>query len=447
MMTLLISTLFLVFSSSGWVSLVLALSSIMLCSSSLLKHDLDWFNVNSNMLWDTLAISLIMLSMWILFLSSSPVDKLSQENEFSKLFMTTTVLLLITLLVTFSVTDFLHFYILFETSLIPTFMLILGCGVPAWAISSSGVYMLIYTLLASLPLLLALLVWKSNSNSLNMVIAPVLPSTSLLSTLWLISFFTAFSVKLPLYIVHLWLPKAHVEAPVAGSMMLAGVLLKLGGYGLIRLSPKLNFPLLSMNWMLVSWAMVGGVLVSLICLRQTDIKFLIALSSVAHMSMVMGGILTFSSWGLNGAIFIMMVHGFCSSGLFCIANMAYERTSSRSLLIMKGMQSSLPSLTLWWFLLAVANMAAPPSLNLLGEMKAIIALFSWSWVLALPLAWLTFFAAVYSLYMYSTLQQGKPSSLLFTYPSSSPRELLTLSLHWIPLNVVILSPLTLQYAL
>lgn len=126
--------------------------------------------------------------------------------------------------------------------------------------------------------------------------------------------------------------------------------------------------------------------VSLICLRQTDIKFLIALSSVAHISIVIGGILTFSNWGLNGAIFIIIGHGFCSSALFCIANIAYERTASRRLLIIKGIQSSLPTLTLWWFLFAVANIAAPPSLNLLGEINAIISLFRWSWPLSIPLA-------------------------------------------------------------
>lgn len=443
MITLLLTISLTVFTSFNWISFSLTLSLILLYASFYLRHNFDLFALGSRIVWDTFAVSLIILRVWITLLIVISSWQVLQKDKFKTLFLRVIGLLLTALSWTFRVTDFLQFYILFEASLVPTFMLILGWGYQPERIQA-GVYILVYTLFASLPLLFALLVWKFLRDSLNIILVSPITSTSLVSSLWLISFIAAFSVKLPLYIVHLWLPKAHVEAPVAGSIMLAGVLLKLGGYGLIRLVPKLNAPLVSINWILISWSIIGGVIVRLICIRQTDIKFLIALSSVAHMSIVIGGLLTLSNWGLNGAIFIIIGHGFCSSGLFCIANIAYERTKSRRLLIIKGIQSSLPSLTLWWFLLAISNIAAPPSLNLLGEMNSIIALFRWSWVLAAPLAWLTFFAAVYSLYIYSSLQHGKPSTLLFRYPSPSPREFLILTLHWVPLNIIILTPLSLQ---
>lgn len=156
----------------------------------------------------------------------------------------------------------------------------------------------------------------------------------------------AFVVKLPMFIVHLWLPKAHVEAPVAGSMVLAGVLLKLGGYGLLRVSGIFIRVANRFSWFWVSLGVIGGVLVRLICLRQTDIKALIAYSSVAHMGLVLAGIRTLGVWGARGAVVVMVGHGLCSSGLFCLANVVYERLGSRRLYIRKGLLNFIPSIAL-----------------------------------------------------------------------------------------------------
>lgn len=134
---------------------------------------------------------------------------------------------------------------------------------------------------------------------------------------------------------------------MAGSIILAGVLLKLGGYGLYRVSPILAPLLPQRSWPMVVWAVVGGGLAGLLCLRQTDVKVLIALSSVAHMAMVIGGLLTATVWGVNGAIIIILGHGLCSSALFCIANINYSRVSSRRFSLMKGTQTLAPTLTFW----------------------------------------------------------------------------------------------------
>lgn len=123
--------------------------------------------------------------------------------------------------------------------------------------------------------------------------------------------------------------------------------------------------------------MIGGGLVRLICLRQSDIKALIAYSSVAHMGLVLCGLVLFNWWGLRGAISVIIGHGLCSSGLFCLANMVYERLGRRSILVSKGLLNLMPRLALWWFLLRIGNIAAPPRLNLLGEISLITSVFSW----------------------------------------------------------------------
>lgn len=400
-------------------------------------HDFNFY-LNSWCLGiDSLGYILILLRFWIIALVVSSRLKVLKDNNYPEIFLLVNIFLLFFLVLTFSSTDYLMFYISFESSLIPTLILILGWGYQPERLQA-GVYMLFYTLFASLPLLLSLINLYRMRGRLTLGLVHRVEGSGFIVSIWYLVTVFAFIVKLPIFLVHLWLPKAHVEAPVAGSMILAGVLLKLGGYGLIRVLPLFSEANKCISWVWVRISLVGGFIVRLICLRQVDIKALIAYSSVAHIGLVLAGLVVFGWWGLNGAVIVIIGHGLCSSGLFCLANIVYERIGSRSLLIRKGLINFIPRMALWWFLLRAGNIAAPPTLNLLGEIRLIISVVSWRKVSMLVISLLSFFRAAYTLYIFSLSQHGKYYRTLFSCCSGKVREYLILMLHWLPLNILIL---------
>nr|QII41743.1 NADH dehydrogenase subunit 4 [Anopheles sinensis] len=384
---------------------------------------------------DMISYGLILLSFWICGLMLMASEKVFTYNNYEKLFIFMILFLLLMLVLTFSSMSVFMFYLFFEASLIPTLFLILGWGYQPERLQA-GVYLLFYTLLASLPLLIGIFYILNFMNTLSFTL--LLNLSFMNMNLLYLSLIFAFLVKMPMFLVHLWLPKAHVEAPVSGSMILAGILLKLGGYGLLRMFSLLQISGVKYNYWWISVSLVGGVLISLVCLRQTDLKALIAYSSVAHMGIVLSGLLTMTYWGLTGSYALMIAHGLCSSGLFCLANISYERMGSRSLLINKGLLNFMPTLSLWWFLLCSGNMAAPPTLNLLGEISLLNSIVSWSWVTMIMLTFLSFFSAAYSLYLFAYSQHGKVYSGVYFFSVGTIREFLLLMLHWLPLNLLIL---------
>nr|YP_009546236.1 NADH dehydrogenase subunit 4 [Eolophus roseicapilla]AYN50528.1 NADH dehydrogenase subunit 4 [Eolophus roseicapilla]QOD98004.1 NADH dehydrogenase subunit 4 [Eolophus roseicapilla] len=398
---------------------------------------------------DQTSSPLLVLSCWLL-----PLMILASQNHLhhepptrKRIFTATLIAVQPFIMLAFSTTELMMFYISFEATLIPTLILITRWGNQPERLSA-GIYLLFYTLISSLPLLVAILFLHSQTGTLHFPTLKLTPHslpsspTNHWSSLFLnTALLMAFMVKAPLYGFHLWLPKAHVEAPIAGSMLLAALLLKLGGYGIMRITYLTALsPNNLLHYSFITLALWGALMTSSICLRQVDLKSLIAYSSVSHMGLVIAACMIQTHWSFSGAMILMIAHGLTSSMLFCLANTNYERTHSRTLLLAQGLQPLLPLMATWWLLANLTNMALPPTTNLMAELNIMVALFNWSNPTILLTGTATLLTASYTLFMLTTTQRGTPSPYITTLQNSTTREHLLMILHLLPMLLLILKP-------
>nr|YP_009501952.1 NADH dehydrogenase subunit 4 [Pariaconus pele]AWU49020.1 NADH dehydrogenase subunit 4 [Pariaconus pele] len=366
-----------------------------------------------------LKIIMILLSFWLVSMMIMSVDLKDKTSDLLIMFK----LLLICLIMVFYSDSMIMFYMWFEISVLPVLLIIYGWGYQPDRLEA-GFYMIMYTVLFSLPLLI-MIFYLDKFIYLNK------------GVVILLMFIMAFLVKLPMTGFHFWLPRAHVEAPVYGSMILAGVMLKLGGYGLIKVTFFLGDTLFLYSTSFIFYSLLGALWLSCVCFTQSDMKMLVAYSSVVHMGIMLSGVLTLKNISIEGAVFMMMGHGLCSSGLFCILGVTYTRTLSRSIFLNKGIYTVMPASTLWWFMFCSSNLSFPPSLNLPAEILLITSIFSYTSISWSILILLGFISSMYSIYLFSYTQQGQTSKF-FSFCNLSHKENLMMLLHWVPLNLLIL---------
>ena len=307
---------------------------------------------------------------------------------------------------TFAAQDLFLFYIFFEGGLIPMFLII---GI--WG-GQNRIYaaykFFLYTLLGSLLMLVAML-WMVNEAGTTYIPTLLNHNFPVWAQTWLwLAFFASFAVKMPMWPVHTWLPDAHVQAPTAGSVILAGVLLKLGGYGFLRFSVPM-FPEASSSfvWLVFGLSAVAVIYTSLVALVQSDMKKLIAYSSVAHMAIVTIGLFCFNQQGIEGGMMVMLGHGLVSGALFLCVGVIYDRLHTREIARYGGLANNMPRYAVLFMIFTMASVGLPGTSNFIGEFLSLAGTYKVSTTITLLCTTGIILGAAYMLYLYRRVVFGE----------------------------------------
>jgi NADH-quinone oxidoreductase subunit M len=369
-------------------------------------HTLTWmpdFNIGYKMGIDGISMLFVMLTTLLtpicILASWENIDDRVKEYMISFLVLETFMIGM------FCALDLVVFYIFFEAVLIPMFLIIGIWGGPRRVYASFKFFL--YTLAGSVLMLLAIMAmyFDAGTTDIQGLMVHRFPA-ELQTWLWL-AFFASFAVKIPMWPVHTWLPDAHVEAPTAGSVILAAVLLKFGGYGLLRFSLPM-FPEASVMFtpLIYTLSIIAVIYTSLVALAQEDMKKLIAYSSVAHMGFVTIGAFTLTVQGIEGAIFVMLAHGVISAALFLIVGVVYDRIHSREIAVYGGLVHRMPGYSLIFMIFMLGSVGLPGTAGFVGEFLVLVGAFKANtWVAALAATGLILGAA-YMLYLYQRVIFG-----------------------------------------
>jgi proton-translocating NADH-quinone oxidoreductase chain M len=351
---------------------------------------------------DGLSIYFFSLSCLLIFLCILFVWNEQYIKEYTVLL----VLLELLLLLVFSTLDILFFYIFFEAILVPMYIMIGFFGSRERKIRAVYLFFF-YTLIGSLCMLLALLYIYSKLGTLNFEYV-YFANFSFIEQCWLwLAFFLSFSSKIPLFPFHIWLPEAHVEAPTVGSVLLAGILLKLGVFGFLRFNLNL-FPDASIFFapLVYVFSILGIIYASMSALRQTDMKRIIAYSSVAHMNLITMGIFSFNILGIEGSILQSISHGFVSSALFLLIGILYKRYHSRFLFYFSGLTHTMPLFSFFFCFFTMANIALPGTSSFVGEFLLLLGIFKVSPIASIIACTGVILCGSYSLWLYNRICFG-----------------------------------------
>lgn len=366
-----------------------------------------WWNDNFSILFgiDGISMTFILLTTFLI-----PICLLSSWDSIKflkKEYLLCFIALDIILIGVFTVLDLLGFYVMFEAVLIPMFIVIGVWGAREQKIRASY-YFFFYTLVGSLLMLLSIFyIYKITGTTDYLTLLEFNVSKNAQYIIFL-CFFASLAVKIPKFPFHIWLPLAHVEAPLAGSIILAGILIKLGSYGFIRFAlPLLPEACNYFSPLVFCLAILAIIYASLTTLRQTDLKRIIAYSSVSHMGVVMLSIFSLSVIGSEGSIFLQVAHGIVSSALFIVVTLLYERHHTRTIKYFRGVTMTMPVFSMFFFIFTLANIAVPLSCNFVGEFLSLLAVFQVNAFVGIVSCAGIVLSAAYGLFLYNRVAFGE----------------------------------------